>query len=40
MSYENALIKGLVIDYLKEFEYFSFGKTDGKRYIDLNLHRA
>ena len=40
MSYENALIKGLVIDYLKEFEYFSFGKTDAKSYLDLNLHRT
>ena len=40
MSYENALIKGLLIDYLKEFEYFSFGKTDAKSYLDLNLHRA
>ena len=40
MSLENTLEKGLIIDYLKEFEYFSFGKTDAKSYLDRNLRRA
>ena len=40
MSYENVLEKGLIIDYLKEFEYFCFGRTEKKSYFDLNLHRA
>lgn len=40
MNMENVLEKGLIIDYLKEFEYFCFGKTDVKSYQERNLYRA
>lgn len=40
MDNMSILEKGLIIDYLKEFEYFSFGKSDIKTYYDRNLRRA
>ena len=40
MNHENLLEKGLIIDYLKEFEYFCFGKTDAKSYLERQMRRA
>lgn len=40
MNNEAILEKGLIVDYLKEFEYYCFGKTDAKSYYDRNLRRA
>lgn len=40
MNRDNILEKGLIIDYLKEFEYFSFGKTDAKSYLERQVRRA
>ena len=35
-----VLEKGLIVDYLKEFEMFCFGKVDAKTYLDRQLRRA
>lgn len=40
MKLETAFEKGLVVDYLKEFENFTFGKTDAKSYLDRQQKRA
>ncbi len=32
--------KALIVDYLKDFEYFYFGKTDAKSYLDRQSRRA
>lgn len=40
MNNESILEKSLIVDYLKEFEYYSFGKTDAKSYFDRNMRRA
>lgn len=40
MSKESVLEKGLIVDYLKEFEYYCFGKTDMKTYFERNMKRA
>ncbi|MEE1015593.1 MAG: DUF5717 family protein [Lachnospiraceae bacterium] len=40
MNHENLLEKSLIVDYLKEFEDFCFGKTDAKSYYDRNFRRA
>ena len=40
MSIEVILKKSLIVDYLKEFEYYCFGKTDAKDYFERNLRRA
>ena len=40
MNKETILEKNLIIDYLKEFEYYCFGKTDIKTYAERNMRRA
>ena len=40
MSNESVLEKGLLVDYLKEFESYCFGKTDSKSYFERNMRRA
>lgn len=40
MNKESILEKSLIVDYLKEFESFCFGKTDAKSYLDRNMRRA
>ena len=40
MSDKKQLEKGLIIDYLKEFELYSFGKVDARSYYERNLNRA
>ncbi len=40
MKHETAFEKSLVVDYLKEFENFTFGKTDVKSYLDRQQKRA
>lgn len=40
MSNESVLEKGLLVDYLKEFENYCFGKTDNKSYYERNMRRA
>lgn len=40
MRLETAFEKSLVVDYLKEFENFSFGKTDGRSYLERQESRA
>ena len=36
MNKESILEKNLIIDYLKEFEYYCFKKTDLKTYAERN----
>ncbi|MBR4138526.1 MAG: hypothetical protein IKT88_01015 [Lachnospiraceae bacterium] len=36
----HILEKGLIVDYLKEFELFCFGKVDPKTYLDRQVRRA
>ncbi len=38
--YNNIVEKGLIVDYLKDFEYYYFGKTDVKSYFDRQMRRA
>lgn len=40
MNHESILEKSLMIDYLKEFENYCFGKTDGKTYFERQMRRA
>lgn len=40
MNKEKVLEKSLIADYLKEYEYYSFEKTDLRSYADRNLKRA
>lgn len=40
MSEEKKLERSLIADYLKEYEYFCFGKMDAKTYEKRNLGRA
>ena len=40
MNKESILEKNLIIDYLKEFEYYCFKKTDLKTYAERNKKRA
>ena len=40
MNKESVLEKNLIIDYLKEFEYYCFKKTDLKTYAERNKKRA
>lgn len=40
MNREAVLEKGLLVDYLKEYELYCFGKTDTRSYYERNLRRA
>lgn len=40
MDRTNILEKGLIVDYLKEFERFYLGKADAKGYFDRQMRRA
>ena len=40
MNNEKVLEKSLIADYLKEYEYYSFEKTDLRSYAERNLKRA
>lgn len=40
MNHEAMLEKNLIVDYLKEFENYCFGKTDGKTYFERQMKRA
>ena len=40
MDKNNVLEKGLIVDYLKEFEKFYLGKADSKSYLDRQMRRA
>lgn len=40
MDNVNILEKGLIADYLKEFERFYLGKADAKEYVDRQMRRA
>lgn len=40
MNKESILEKSLIVDYLKEFEFYCFGKTDAKTYFERNMRRA
>ena len=40
MNKETILEKGLIVDYLKEFEYYCFGKIDPKTYFERNMRKA
>ena len=37
---KNLLEKSLIIDYLKEYEYFCFGKADNRSYLEKQMKRA
>ena len=40
MDNANILEKGLIVDYLKDFEKFYLGKADAKGYVDRQVRRA
>lgn len=40
MSRENILEKSLIVDYLKDFENYCFGRADAKSYFDRQMRRA
>lgn len=40
MNKKSILEKSLIVDYLKEFEFYCFGKTDAKTYFERNMRRA
>ena len=40
MNNEKVMEKSLIADYLKDYEYYSFEKTDLRSYAERNLKRA